>query len=178
MFSGEIKSVEPEKTGINVEPSLVDNTYAVFQRIVAYPENAGLINDFREAYEYRSQFPSTGEHGQLNGEEFNGLAYAVRSAMAFYTPSANLGKLEESVLAPGNLAQDTEVDEAWNQRLLEAVEEAVEDETTLEGFYHGLEYSGHLKDGYMPPESLSEHLKRALRRYSNRSRFAVTDEYP
>jgi hypothetical protein len=138
---------------------------AAFQQVLRHPQHSDTLVQFIEAFRHRAQFPWLGESGLLPGHRNrNGLAFAIRSALDTYqiAPTAS-----DEQRQPAMPPDSQPLSDAWVRELLDASEEAIQEQISVVHFAHRLFGAG-FEPGEIAPELLRDHIASALREYADR----------
>jgi len=131
------------------------------------PEYRDVFARFRSAYEYRKQFPWLEESKKdRNGDNQDGLAYALRAALATYivNESAQTGGRGAQVKSL-DIQEGTQFDFEWTSALMTAITTTIEEGFSLERFENRLSRAEGNVD-IISPNLLRKHIVAALDNYS------------
>jgi hypothetical protein len=151
-----------------------------FRNAVIYMINASeyeeVFTRFRSAYEHRKQFPWLEESKRgLSGGSLDGLAYALRAALATYVVAEQPwveGGAQTTSLRPRDAARSGP---EWTGELMAAVAETIDEGFGLERFENRLSRAGVNVDT-IPPDVLREYIAAALDSYSAQSRVGLSHD--
>src|SRR3989442_286140 len=131
------------------------------------PEYGDVFARLRSAYEYRKQFPWLEESKKdREGNNQDGLAYALRAALATYIVTESFHKEGKGTLAKSlDLKDGTHFDPEWIGALMTAITATIEEGFSLERFENRLSRAEENVDT-ISPDLLCKHIAAALDSYS------------
>jgi len=135
------------------------------------PEYSTVFARFRSAYEYRKQFSWLEEsRNGSNGYSQNGLAYALRIALATYIVPERMLTSTSHDTYDGRLC-----DPEWVDAFMQAISATIEEGFSLERFENRLcRMEGNVEN--ISPDKLCKHIVAALESYSDQRSVGLSPD--